>query len=247
MGATPDQMVFHKKNNENYQLLPRKFPDDSVVAEMSTPEGFKKYLGSQDHFLDYVTFFEREIKQIGYQEVLQKYMVGGSEIADDILGRMYHGESTASSSWMNTDRPGYVHSFMYVGQALEFKQLPLLAEGLAQAVSHDDMYYNEFLFHVEREARFKKESRLCLADCAEECRRDPVIRNCSSIDVHRQVENGSWKVEVEMIRDYVCGKAFNETARVCARYRVDPEDDLDRATAELLNGASSLTLRSNDY
>jgi hypothetical protein len=74
-----------------------------------------------------------------------------------------------------------------------------------------------------------------------------VIRNCSSVDVHRQVENGSWKVEVEMIRDYVCGKAFNETARVCARYRVDPEDDLDRATAELINGAGSLTLRCNDY
>lgn len=39
-----------------------------------------------------------------------------------------------------------------------------------------------------------------------------------------------------MIRDYVCGRAFNEMVRVCARYRVDP-NDLDRATAELINTA----------
>lgn len=132
---------------------------------------------------------------------------------------------------------GYVHSFMYVGQALEFKQLPLLAEGLAQAASHDDMYYNEFLFHAEEKARLQEEPRLSLAECADECRKDPVILNCSSIDVHRQVVKGSWKVEKEMIRDYVCGRAFNEMARVCARYRVDPNDDLERATAELINGA----------
>lgn len=224
LGANADQMILHKKNNENYQLLPRKFPDEQIVQDMSTPEGFKKYVGSQDHFLDFVTFFEREIDRTGYQEVLQKYMVGGSEIADDLLGRMYHG---------------YVHSFMYVGQALEFKQLPLLAEGLAQAASHDDMYYNDFLFHTEKLARKQEEPRLCLAECAEECRRDDAIRNCSSIDVHRQVVEGSWKVEKEMIRDYVCGKAFDEMARVCARYRVSADDDLDRATAEVINGAGS--------
>lgn len=92
LGADPEMMIFHKKNNENYQLLPRKFPDESVIEEMKTEKGFRKYRGSQDHFLDFVTFFEREIDQLGYQEVLQCYMVGGGEIADDLLGRMYHGE-----------------------------------------------------------------------------------------------------------------------------------------------------------
>lgn len=92
LGADSETMIFHKKNNENYQLLPRKFPDESVIEEIKTEKGFRKYRGSQDHFLDFVTFFEREIYQLGYQEVLQRYMVGGGEIADDLLGRMYHGE-----------------------------------------------------------------------------------------------------------------------------------------------------------
>ncbi|KAH8698367.1 hypothetical protein BGW36DRAFT_426077 [Talaromyces proteolyticus] len=221
LGADEETMIFHKKNNENYQLLPRKFPEESIIEEMKTEKGFRKYRGSQDHFLDYVTFFEREIDELGYQEVLQKYVVGGGEIADDILARMYHG---------------YVHSLMYLGQGLEFKQLPLVAEALAQAVSHNDMYYNDFLKYTELQAQYSPEPRLSLLECLEACREDPVISTCSSVDIHHQVVNGSWKVEKEMIRDYVCGKAFKEMATVCARYRVD-EDDVERATAELINTA----------
>jgi hypothetical protein len=85
-------MEFHMKNNENYQLLPKKFEDDEVQKELETDEGFRKYLGSQDHFLDYTAFFEKQIDRLGYQEVLQKYLVGGSELADNILARMYHGQ-----------------------------------------------------------------------------------------------------------------------------------------------------------
>lgn len=128
---------------------------------------------------------------------------------------------------------------MYVGQALEFKQLPLLAEGLAQAASHNDMYYNDFLTYTELQARYTNEPSLSLIECMEKCRDDPVISTCSSVDVHYQVVNGSWKVEKEMIRDYVCGKAFKEMATVCAQYRVN-EDDIERASAELINAAGEL-------
>lgn len=130
---------------------------------------------------------------------------------------------------------------MYMGQGLEFKQEPLLAEGLAQALSHDDMYYNDFLFHTEKKARLGQESALSLAECMDECAKDPIISTCSNVDVHFQIAEGSWKVEKEMIRDYVCGPAFDAMARVCARYRVDP-DDLDRATAELINTSGEIQI-----
>ena len=131
---------------------------------------------------------------------------------------------------------GYVHSFMYVGMALEFKQMPLLAEGLAQAAVHKDMYYTDFLRVAEVYGQLGEESPLALSDCVRACLQDPVITSCSTVEVHYQFdpEQGRWKVEEEMIRDYVCKKAFHELARVCARYRVDP-DDLERATAELIN------------
>lgn len=133
---------------------------------------------------------------------------------------------------------------MYVGMGLEFKQLPLVAEGFAEAIAHKDMYYNDFLGAAEKEAHRQSESVLSLAECAEECQKDPVISTCSDVDVHFQVEEGSWKVEKEMIRDYVCGRAFNEMARVCARYRVDP-NDIERATAELINTAGKFRVFSN--
>lgn len=123
---------------------------------------------------------------------------------------------------------------MYVGMALEFKQLPLLAEGLAQAAVHHDMYYPEFLRVAEAYARIDNGEPIALSNCVDECLRNSVITTCSTVDVHFQFKDGMWKVEKEMVRDYVCKKAFHELAQVCSRYRVDP-DDLDRATAELIN------------
>ena len=40
----------------------------------------------------------------------------------------------------------------------------------------------------------------------------------------------------EMIKDGVCGNAFEPLGVVAARYKVDP-NDLERATAELINTA----------
>lgn len=53
---------------------------------------FKKHLGNEYYYQDYVHFFENEISTLGYQTVLQKYLVGGDEIADDILPRMWMGK-----------------------------------------------------------------------------------------------------------------------------------------------------------
>jgi Questin oxidase-like len=123
---------------------------------------------------------------------------------------------------------------MYVGMGIEFKQLPLIAEGLAQAAVHDDMYYNDFFSAAERLASEAKETALPLSELLFECRKYPSILECSGTEYHTQLENGKWFVEVEMVRDGVCAKAFDDMARVCARYRVDPSD-LERATAELIN------------
>ena len=53
---------------------------------------FKKHLGNEWYYQDYVHFFEHEIAVLGYQVVLQKYLVGDNEVAYDILPRMWMGE-----------------------------------------------------------------------------------------------------------------------------------------------------------
>lgn len=64
---------------------------DSVVQDMADPAVYKRCLGREENFLNYCRFFEDEINRIGYQAVLQKYLVDGSEIADDMLCRIYMG------------------------------------------------------------------------------------------------------------------------------------------------------------
>ncbi|KAL9130125.1 MAG: hypothetical protein Q9217_001599 [Psora testacea] len=225
LGATPEQLKEHHHRNTLYQQKPFKATDEGTVKDMTRIFSFKKHLGNEWYYQDYVHFFEHEICQLGYQAVLQKYLVGDNEVAYDILPRM----------WM-----GYVHSIMHVGLALEFKQLKVLAEGFAQACVHHDYWYTEFLHKAEIDAAQAKAPALPLSACVDLARANPVIVNCSSVDYQRQFEGeGSQKKFVmrkEMIKDGVCGKAAGPLGIVAARYRVDP-NDLERATAELINTA----------
>lgn len=58
---------------------------------MADPTAFKEFVGKEDYFLDFCEFFEREIEKYGYEDVLQKYLLGDNPIAKDIFPRMYHG------------------------------------------------------------------------------------------------------------------------------------------------------------
>jgi hypothetical protein len=69
---------------------------NTLVEDMSESTVFKRCLGREENFFNFCLFFENEIDRIGYQAVLQKYLVGGSEIADDILCRIYMGKSSSA-------------------------------------------------------------------------------------------------------------------------------------------------------
>ena len=58
---------------------------------MAEPETLKSFIGKEMHFLDFCEFFEQEIERLGYEDVLQKYLVGDNDIAKDIFPRIYHG------------------------------------------------------------------------------------------------------------------------------------------------------------
>ena len=79
------------KRNTTYQLVPPKFPDETTVRKMADPEEVKNFIGKEEHFLDFCEFFEQEIERLGYEDVLQKYLVGDNDIARNIFPRIYHG------------------------------------------------------------------------------------------------------------------------------------------------------------
>lgn len=131
---------------------------------------------------------------------------------------------------------GYIHSLMHVGLALEFEQLPLIAEGFAQAAVHHDYWYTDFFKHSEVAAKTSTLPALSLSGCVDLAYQDVTIRNCSKWTYCNQFEGIKYVLREEMIKDGVCKHAFEELSQVAARYRVDP-NDLPRATAELINTA----------
>lgn len=142
---------------------------------------------------------------------------------------------------------GYVHGLIHMGLALEFKQPLLLAEGLAQSAVHHDWWYIEFLTHAEKLARKAEEPALPLADLIDLMRADPKLSTASSLEYHTQTRkhSGIWAMDKEMARDGVMGNAREEYLRLAARWRVDP-DDVERATAELINTAGMLAFRPSN-
>ena len=141
---------------------------------------------------------------------------------------------------------GYVHGLIHLNCAIEFKQPVFLAEAFALACVHDDPWITEYLTAVEAMAATSTESPLPLSACFDLERADPVISSSSSHYYHsqRRQPSGKFAADVEQARDGVLVKAKSEICRIAARYRVDP-NDLDRATAELINTAGESPLFEN--
>lgn len=141
---------------------------------------------------------------------------------------------------MDVSRPGYMHGLIHIGLAFEFRQPLLLAEGLAQAAVHHDWWYTEYLSAAEAMAAEAKEPSLPLATIIDMEREDPKISTASSYEYHIQTRkySGRWAMDKEMARDGILPNAKAEIVRLAARWRVDP-DDLEKSTAELVNGAGT--------
>ncbi|KAJ4287773.1 hypothetical protein N0V90_012477 [Kalmusia sp. IMI 367209] len=230
LGATPEVLRSQHERNALY-MRPSFHVVDPVVLDLQEDFVFKKCLGREEHFRNFEQFFLKEITNNGYQATLQKYLVGGSEIADEMLVHVYMG---------------YVHGLIHVGLSFEFHQPLLLAEGLAQAAVHHDEWYNTYLQSAEKLAKEEREPPLPLADLFDMERADPKISTASSLDYHLQTRkhSGKWAMDKEFARDGVMVNARDEILRLAARWRVSPDDDLERKTAELVNGALLITAAS---
>ena len=125
-----------------------------------------------------------------------------------------------------------------MGLGLEFKQPLVLAEGLAQAVVHHDMWYHEYLQLAEAKAVKAEEPALPLSALIDMERRNSAIRNSSTVQFHRQTRahSGRWAMDEEIARDGVLKNAKAELVTLAARWRVSVPG-LKVATAELINTA----------
>lgn len=142
LNASPDDLQRGYDTNRSYQR-PSKKPQTSIVEELHDPKKFKKYLGPDRYYNDFLEFFQERIKEEGWQSVLNKYVFAGDERADDMLVRMF---------------AGFLHPLIHLGFGVEFSQPAIIAEALAQAACHDN-WIGQLLLPAERIANEKGTDR----------------------------------------------------------------------------------------
>lgn len=76
---------------------------ERVVQDMTSPEHFKKYLGKEKYYHDFLIFWQDLMEEKGWENILNEYVFAGDERADDMLCRLYAGKCSHSTWRYNID------------------------------------------------------------------------------------------------------------------------------------------------
>jgi len=181
--------------------------DGEVIENLHEPTQFKKYLGNERYYNDYLKFFQSEIDEKGWKNVLNEYLFARDERADDMLVRLF---------------AGFLHPIIHLGFGVEFQQPAIMAEGLAQAAVHDNWMKPLFIGAEEAAAKSPDQQSKTLVYLLNEAKSKPELREAAaSTDGNR-------------IRDGLLAKQAQTMIDIVAQYRVKP-DEIDEKTAEMTN------------
>jgi hypothetical protein len=205
LGAPAEVIKEHYDNNTDYQKpLPPVHVKD--VKDMRDPAVFKQHLGDRKYIADYEKFFAKEIEEKGTDAVLQEWVFGGSEIAEDMLVRLFMG---------------FLHPFIHLGFGLEFQQPSIVAEALASAAVHEN-WLTDFFHQSEELAKANGNPSKPLLSFLEDAAADPKIKNSAQFD------------DANKFSDGVLARAFPEITSLCGQYAVASSPSLPAGSEKLL-------------
>ncbi|KAF3770979.1 hypothetical protein M406DRAFT_344427 [Cryphonectria parasitica EP155] len=215
-GASSTVLQKGYDHNTIYQRPTEPLHSD-VVTDLQNWDHAQRYLGREQHYPDFLAFFQREIdarEGNGWQAVLSKYALAGTEAADDLLVRLY---------------AGFLHPLIQLMFGMEWAQPAIVAEALAQACVHQPNF-KEVLLEAEKRAdaaygkKGEKGHMPRIVALLEEVRADAKLR-----DSVRMADDNK-------VRDGVLKRAPEEMTRIISKVKVRPED-LDERTAEMFDAS----------
>ncbi|KAK9438010.1 HypA [Metarhizium brunneum] len=189
--------------------------DNGVVNSLADDDKMLGILGQIPQYTNVLAFFEEQIDQSNWKEVLHRYCFSRTRLADTILARMYEGA---------------YHPIIHLGLGVEFEQPSIIAEALAQAVTHPWSGIPECLLRSDELA-----SQIghhvpspSLVELFEQARANDVI-----------LHGPRWEDMGLKMRDGVLGRSKDAITSLAAQLRVDPTD-LERRAAESINCSAFL-------
>lgn len=214
MGGSPEQLARAYTDGVPCQrLLPPVDPE--VVEEMKDPTKFKAYAQQLSQYSNFLAFFEDKIaeKNGDWRIVVTDTCFTRTPLADFMLAQLLEG---------------VYHPIIHLGFGVEFNLRGLIAEGLAQAASHDPVHLEPYFLKCEKLVQTGSVRKSPLFELYHKIRENDTIRTAP------RVPDGPWRV-----RDGVLGRAMDEMVAVAAQFQVEPtEEAVDRATAEVASCAA---------
>lgn len=174
---------------------------------------FKKFLGDEKYYHDFLAFFQEEMETTSWQAVLQKYVFGGDERADDMLLRMF---------------AGFLHPIIHLGFGIEFHQPAIMAEALAQAAIHST-WMGKFLLPAEKAARERHDTPS-----------KSMVQLLDEVYADKEIGEAARWSDGNKLRDGIIGRAGERMINLAAQFSVE-SSELEEKTAEMTNACAYYT------
>ncbi|EKG11347.1 hypothetical protein MPH_11508 [Macrophomina phaseolina MS6] len=186
--------------------------DNEVVLKMKDEDYFCEQIGKINHYTNFLVFFEQQIDQNGWREVVNEYVFSRSRIAEALLPLMFDGA---------------YHPIIHLGLGVEFEQPSIVAEALAQAAAHDSFDTDYFFRAAEQRAQDPD-----LAQADESRPLVQILGDFASNDAVRRAGRAEGLIGTMKMKAMLA-QAGPELTALAARFRVAP-DVLERRTAEMI-------------
>ncbi|KAK4868734.1 hypothetical protein LT330_006936 [Penicillium expansum] len=207
LGAAPEDVKACYERNKTYQR-PALPANQEIIQSMHDVAKFQEYFGKEEHYPNYLAFFQHEIDAKGVGEVLGEYIFSGDERAESMMCRMFGG---------------LVHPLIHLGFGIEFNQPAIVAQGLAQTAVHDDWLGRAFFLPAEKMAGgIGKPWQKSTFQLINEMRADTAL-----------VKSVQW-ADGNKIKDGVLHRAPEQMLKYASQFTVS-EDQMEERLAGMIN------------
>lgn len=211
LGATPAELQAAYDENASYQRPPVP-THERTITDLRDKSKWPQYLTNEEYYHDFLVYFQDQMKEKGWQDVLNEYLFAGDERADDLLIRTF---------------AGFLHPLIHLGFGVEFEQPAIIAEALAQAAAHDT-WISDLLLEAEKAATTNGNNG----------NEKSIMQLIYEIRGNEKLKSAAHWSDGNKIRDGILARAPQEMIEIAKQFTVK-EEELERKTAEMINAAGT--------
>lgn len=205
--AAQIQRAFDLRHELQRRVEPRH---NDVIRELWDDwSSASKYHGKEEHYPDFLEYFQRRIDAHGYEQVVRSTLLQRDAGADDMLLRLH---------------AGVLHPLIQLMYGLEWKQPAIVAEALAQTAVHEVESLDELLLPSDRDA----------GGSAQDTRMPAILDLFKEVQSSNSLEGAARFQDENKIRDGILQRAKEPMLAVLRRVRV-LDDELEERTAEMFH------------